>query len=229
MGSLVRREGVRGVSFQAKVRLRGNPSVSKTFYDEGKALAWIRATESRIQRERFRREMKDAAPRPVVREPSHHLDDVTAYRQIPGSPLFYADNHGRIWSMEADGPPKELHLTSLKNGYRQVTVDGEARKVHHVVAAAFFGEWPTDNEYVCHRNGDPADNRPTNLYYGAPWQNSLDRTRHGRGPGRFLFDDVIAIRKLHELGIPRVRIAEMFDCDHSSISDITLRRTWRFV
>jgi hypothetical protein len=50
--------------------------------------------------------------------------------------------------------------------------------VHSLVILAFVGPRP-DGEQVRHLNGNPADNRLTNLAYGTQSQNQQDSLRHG--------------------------------------------------
>ncbi len=53
------------------------------------------------------------------------------------------------------------------------------RKVHRLVAEAFHGQIP-DGMVVCHNDGDPSNNCPTNLRIDTHSENSKDRVRHGR-------------------------------------------------
>ena len=51
-------------------------------------------------------------------------------------------------------------------------------QVHRLVLAAFVGPCP-DGMEVRHLNGDPTDNRLTNLKYGTSAENKQDMLRHG--------------------------------------------------
>lgn len=66
------------------------------------------------------------------------------------------------------------HLT-IHLGRRKTTT------VHIVVAAAFIGSRPDGND-VAHLNGDPADNKPSNLAYVTRTENSQHVAAHGRRP-----------------------------------------------
>ena len=48
-------------------------------------------------------------------------------------------------------------------GYRWITVDGQARREHHVVMEAMLGRSLREHETVHHRNSVRDDNRPENL------------------------------------------------------------------
>lgn len=65
------------------------------------------------------------------------------------------------------------------------------RKLTHCwILWAFEGPPPGDRPYVCHRDGNPDNNRLDNLYYGTSAENARDRTRHGRS-GAQLPDAVV--------------------------------------
>lgn len=81
-------------------------------------------------------------------------------------------------------PRKECLLqgTIKKWGHRRVQLyfNGKRREffVHRLVMLAFVGPVPEGME-VCHNNGDPTDNRLTNLRYGTRSDNERDKVRHG--------------------------------------------------
>src|SRR6185437_6200778 len=50
--------------------------------------------------------------------------------------------------------------------------------VHRLALTAFIGPC-TDGLIGCHNNGDPADNRLSNLRWDTYSENNLDRVRHG--------------------------------------------------
>jgi hypothetical protein len=69
-------------------------------------------------------------------------------------------------------------------GYRNVTLFRGARStkrqvwVHALVIEAFVGPRP-EGMQVRHLNGDPTDNRLSNLAYGSPAENVADSFAHG--------------------------------------------------
>lgn len=54
-------------------------------------------------------------------------------------------------------------------------------RVHRIVLEAFVGPRPSQLE-ACHGNGDPADNRRSNLRWDTHSANNLDRVKHGTHP-----------------------------------------------
>ena len=91
----------------------------------------------------------------------------------------YIDALGREYVTKGGEVPQR----SDPNGYQMVTLTTESGKnkrvrVHRVVALAFMGS-PPDGKYVCHNNGNPADNRLVNLRYDTHSENMFDKRRHG--------------------------------------------------
>lgn len=79
---------------------------------------------------------------------------------------------GRI--LRAHPLPHTGHMiATLRKDYAAVTV-----RVHALVAAAFIGPRPSGLD-VCHNNGDPADNRVSNLRYDSRSANIKDAVLHG--------------------------------------------------
>lgn len=67
-----------------------------------------------------------------------------------------------------------------KNGYLFFSIRKKNVKLHRVVCEAFHGNPPQGLSVVRHLNGDPGDNRPSNLMWGTRKENSADTKRHGR-------------------------------------------------
>lgn len=80
------------------------------------------------------------------------------------------------------GKKKPLSLSMDRHGYFCVNLSrkGKPRKyrVHRLVCLAFNGP-SHDQAYVCHKNDVRSDNRASNLYWGSPSQNGIDRTKNG--------------------------------------------------
>lgn len=75
-----------------------------------------------------------------------------------------------------------LSITTHPSGHKQVKLsrDGVYRqgKLHRLVLIAFVGPPPPACE-VLHGDGDPANNRLSNLRWGSRSENLRDRVRHG--------------------------------------------------
>jgi hypothetical protein len=90
----------------------------------------------------------------------------------------YTDAWGRTVRRRA-----RLLRPSVEGGYLRVCLhNGESQRswrVHRLVMLAFAGPAPTDKPEVCHNNGDPSDNRFSNLRWGSHADNMQDKHRHG--------------------------------------------------
>lgn len=114
-----------------------------------------------------------------------------------------------------------------------ITIHGKktCRSVHSLVAASFLDN-PSNLPLVLHRNGDRADNRECNLYYGTQKQNMADSIAHGtkvKGEthGMVKIDDR-AVREIRKLsGAKKQRdIARMFGLGQSQVQRIIARESW---
>ena len=109
---------------------------------------------------------------------------------------FEVSNLGRVRSLDR----------VIKRGDNRMTLKGRIRKlsrnrhgymvvkfydrgpvlyVHHLVLTAFDGPRPAGMTHIRHLNGNPADNRLTNLAYGTPSENGRDMVAHGRSRNQY--------------------------------------------
>lgn len=108
---------------------------------------------------------------------------MSAWRPIEGFTSYEVSDEGQVRSHRR-ATPRVLRPATDPKGYRLVTLfrgDRATRRnyrVHSLVMAAFVGPRP-EGQQVRHLNGDPADNRLSNLAYGTPQQNVRDCFDHG--------------------------------------------------
>lgn len=95
---------------------------------------------------------------------------------IPGHPVYYASDRGRIWSSRS----ARVLRPDYSSRYGRVDLDGRTTKsIHHLVLEAFVGPRP-DGMLALHRNDDPHDNIIENLYWGTLSDNQHDAVANGR-------------------------------------------------
>lgn len=105
------------------------------------------------------------------------MDDLPEiWMDVPGVP-YRASSCGRVI-----GPRGAVLKTSLRSGYRYVSVLGHAarrqRSVHQLVCEAFHGACP-DGQEARHLDGDSLNNCASNLAWGTHSANLLDAVEHG--------------------------------------------------
>lgn len=107
----------------------------------------------------------------------------TEWRQVPGYEGRYeVSSDGRVRSYVQTKDGRVLRASG--SPYPQVELTHPDKKnwkveVHTLVALAFLGPRPEGQE-VRHWDGNPKNNRVTNLLYGTRKQNAGDMLRHGR-------------------------------------------------
>jgi hypothetical protein len=108
------------------------------------------------------------------------------------------------------------------------------KRVHSLVAAAFFGPAPPD-QVVRHKDGDKANCRKSNLAYGTADENAADAVKHGTQvhgeshPGAKLSESDVRLIRSKYRTMPHWRIGEMFDVSRSAVGRVLRKEGWRHV
>lgn len=160
------------------------------------------------------------------------------------SSIYVVSNFGRVKRI-CDGFGKAathgwknrvLNGTTTRLGYVRVEfLKPDFRRVfyvHRLVATAFLGQCP-DNMECCHNDGNPANNRITNLRWATRKENQLDRRGHGKvaySPNKRKLSDqqVHEIRNHRLVGLSCHKIASMFGVGPSTVSRICTGRRRAF-
>jgi hypothetical protein len=108
------------------------------------------------------------------------------------------------------------------------------RTVHRLVCEAFHGPRPPGH-FAAHNDGSADNNRPDNLRWALPVENTADRRLHGTmvegedHPNALLTEqDVVRIRRLLKSRGP-TEIGKMFGVTKHCIFDIKRGRSWKHV
>lgn len=121
---------------------------------------------------------------------THHPEQWKPVHGYEG--IYEVSYYGRVRSVERTIVRSDGQRRRFKSRIRRLarTADGRysvnlwkenvgcTSLVHVLVLEAFVGPRPPDH-LACHRNGDPTDNRPENLYWGTCSDNMQDCLRHG--------------------------------------------------
>lgn len=170
------------------------------------------------------------------------------YRQLDWMPGYRFGDDGLIWSRRKccrwNQLADEWRLVCVRrkpSGHLtiRVTVDGKktAFYVHRLILEAFVGPCPPGLE-ACHNDGDPTNNRVSNLRWDTRESNIVDSINHGtfrrargsrQGRAKLTESDIPMIRELHHQGMTLKDIASHFGVTHQNIRMIISGRTWTHV
>lgn len=98
-----------------------------------------------------------------------YVEDAENWATVPGFPHYKVNRLGMIQRVDTGNILKPFTRKHSNTQYvRLYTTPGEAREksVASVVWAAFYKRWPTGS-YVCHLDGDIANNKLDNLFLGS--------------------------------------------------------------
>lgn len=152
---------------------------------------------------------------------------------VPGFPGYAVTTHGTVLGKRSD-TVDGLAQEPGEQGHRRVTMhrsgspkSGERALVHRLVLTA-FSRPPRPGEQACHRNGDPSDNRLSNLYWGTHEDNWGDRLKHGHGRShaKLSAEDVGAIRERLKGGEAAYSIAKDYPVSDTQIRNIARGAQW---
>lgn len=166
------------------------------------------------------------------------------WKDIPGfEGRYQASNQGRVRSLSRKVTGKNPYTNKpfirtvkgrilkparyAKSGHVSVVLGhGEnGSPIHQLVMLAFLGPKPNGKE-VLHRNGDPTDNRLTNLHYGSRSENIIDVYYQGKKWRKLSVDDVINIRQELLRGVSCKELAQRYGVAIGTISNIKVGRTF---
>ena len=99
------------------------------------------------------------------------------WKLVVGHAGYEVSNLGRVRS-SVRGGVRVLRPGIASNGYGTVSLRGQTRTVHSLVADAFIGVRPVGME-VRHLDGDRRNSVLVNLCYGTRAENAADSDRHG--------------------------------------------------
>lgn len=158
------------------------------------------------------------------------------WRQIKGWPYEVSDQ-GRVRRQETG---RLLKPWPVRNGYLRIALSRwpghEHYRVHRLVLEAFVGPCPPGHE-AAHANGDPRDNRLSNLRWATRMDNEADKVRHGRAlignrnpQAQLTAEIVLAMRRRYRRTDPRhglTAMAREFGVSVNTVRDAVMGRTWK--
>lgn len=167
------------------------------------------------------------------------------WKPIPSLPGYEASNLGRVRSVDRFVPVTSRGKTVMRKqagklrkaidngaGYLHLhTTRNDHRYVHRLVAEAFLGPIPK-SMWVCHNDGNPANNVVENLRYDTAQNNEADKHKHKtRATGAKSHLAVLtelqvrAIRELHPK-FSQSELAKIFSVSQPTISRVLTGYCW---
>lgn len=178
------------------------------------------------------------------------MNSLVEFREVAGCPTCRLGDDGSVLLLRAKKVSdveivfgwRAMDFRDRAGGYRQVRLDGpngsRVGYVHRLILMAFVGPPPQSDERVevRHLNGNPFDNRVSNLAWGTARENNADKGLHGtdnRGskhPLALLDEEKVReIKVLLARGIKGSEIARQFRIAPMTVSNIKSGRSWRHV
>lgn len=174
--------------------------------------------------------------------------DGEVWKKIPSIPEYEASTLGRVRrqapALGGMGsiriPTGVLKLRALPSGHLLVTLSvGNVPRtvlVHRLIAETFLPPPADGKDCVCHRDDEPSNNVPDNLFWGTRADNTNDMVSKGRQArgervtsAKLTEQDVIQIRARVLGSESQYDLAEAFGVSQSNISMIASRVTWKHV
>ena len=150
-------------------------------------------------------------------------------RPIPSLPHYLAADTGHVYSIRSG---KWLKPERLHNGYLRLFNPPARRKVHDLIAEAFYGPRPSSGHVVNHKNAQKDDNRASNLEWATNAENRAHASALGllkhklKGSHRLTWDEVREIRRLSPTH-SNLALAKMFNVTNTMVGYIVTGRYWR--
>lgn len=203
----------------------------------------------------YARRWRDSRGERVDREPREWGGTLPGevWRPLPGRESEYlVSSHGRVRSVDrqienaAGGRcdayarfvrGRLLSQRTARGGYRVVSLSGAHpgnRLVHRLVAEAFVGPAP-DGYQVNHRNGDKLDNRPENLEYVTPSENTqhaYDTGLQKRGEGHYnakLTEEAVLSMRANRGRLTYKQMADRYGVTVSTVKTVISSRSWAHI
>jgi len=169
----------------------------------------------------------------VVEDYPHY--EVSNRGQVRSLSRFIKFGEKRLWVVG-----RIMKLCNGPGSYHVVTLYKDGRRmfyIHRLVLDAFRGPPPAPGMVCRHLDGDPLNNRISNLVWGTYKENADDRHRHGttqngenHSLAKMTDKKVLRIRKLYATGeYTMAAIATAYGVYDSTVHRIIHRRTWKHI
>lgn len=159
------------------------------------------------------------------------------WKDIPGyEGKYQASTEGRIRSLDrrvkcCGGATRSMKGRVLrpgrycKAGHVSVVLGHGAngRPVHSLIALTFLGPKPKGMD-ICHNDGDPTNNRVSNLRYDTRSENNIDISRQSKR--KLKIEDIAQIKQMLASGVRNTEICKKFQVNPAYVSAIKYGRSY---
>ncbi len=157
---------------------------------------------------------------------------MSEWRPLPGyEGLYRVSDLGQVYSIAKKKFLSQRWTKQRGQGsnYLRVNVwkDGKKRnvRVHTAVLTAFVGPRPAGHQ-CRHLDGDPNNNKLSNLKWGTRKENAADMRKHGNTPGWLTDEQVLKIRRRRADGEKLTVLAKEFGVSTAAISSCCLGNSY---
>lgn len=164
-------------------------------------------------------------------------------KENPKYPGYLIGSDGTVWSYWSKGGyitgiAKQLKTDQIKGGYLRVRLRKSYQKyqaiqVAHLVLESFVGERPA-GFVACHNDGNPTNNRVSNLRWDTRKSNESDKRKHGTYQGgennpaaKLTAAQVREMRLLRGGGLSTYELSRRFNISRAVVSKIIRGELWR--
>jgi hypothetical protein len=157
---------------------------------------------------------------------------------VVGFKNYEVSNLGRVASLKyaKQTGVRATLSASFKTGYLRIEIRGKGRFIHHLVARAFIGPRPK-GLVINHKNGKKTDNRPKNLEYVTPSQNSKHnfvielQCNKGENHSQHKLTDtaVLDIRSMRKQGATLKTIGAKHGIGKALVSMVANKKRWTHI
>lgn len=165
----------------------------------------------------------------------------TNLRELKDFPEYFVGEDGQIYSIKPlrnyskDTSLRVLRGTRDRDGYKRVALfrgsEKSYKRVCRLVCETFHGKPPSLSSVTRHKDGSTDNDKPDNLEWGSPLDNSQDAKRHGTwihgtkvNTNKLAEEDVIKIFKDNR---KYTEIAEDFGVSFGTVGHIKQGHTWK--
>ncbi len=164
------------------------------------------------------------------------MEDISVVKPIPGFDGYFASTEGKVFNKKGKEIRPRLRARNKYPQHRYLIVDlfvNNKRKtvyVHTLVLITYYGNKPSPKHQVRHLDGDKMNNSISNLRWGTPQENTIDKLYSGTYGTKLSVHQVLEIRERFVKNQEKQKtLAKEYGVSNSTISHIINRKSWGYI